>query len=144
MRLRRVFVWILVLASLAVVVTGLGGCRGQAQADTSITISLAVLPDPPVVGPATVTATITDSAGIPVKGAKVEIEGNMSHAGMVPVIVQAEEVRDGVYEGRDFRFTMPGDWLITVRATAADGRSAEHSFTISGVAGEHQAEKGGH
>ena len=43
-------------------------------------------PTPPAVGPARLIISLTDSAGVPVEGARVVVEGNMSHAGMVPVV----------------------------------------------------------
>jgi hypothetical protein len=90
-------------------------------------------PSRPAVGPATVEVSLFDTSGAPVKGAGVEVEGNMSHAGMVPVLARAEEAGDGRYLSRDFRFTMAGDWNLIVRADIPGGGKAARSFAVSGV-----------
>jgi hypothetical protein len=54
----------------------------------------------------------------------VRIEGNMSHAGMVPVLDSAVQEAPGRYVVDDFGFTMPGDWVLSVEATLPDGRTA--------------------
>jgi len=46
----------------------------------------------------------------------------MSHAGMVPVVDTAQAEGPGSYGISDFRFTMAGDWILTLRATLPDGR----------------------
>jgi hypothetical protein len=62
----------------------------------------------------------------------VTVEGNMNHAGMVPVL--ADPVRDdadGVADGSyriPFQFTMLGDWIITVSVERADGAEVEQNI----------------
>jgi len=79
--------------------------------------------------------TIADADGQPVTGAKVELEGDMSHAGMVPVPAQATEMAAGRYVS-SLDFTMAGDWIVTVRATLADGRVVEYQTDVPGVKDE--------
>jgi hypothetical protein len=62
----------------------------------------------------------------------MQLEGNMSHAGMVPVFAQAVETEAGQYEA-DLEFTMAGDWFILVQADLPDGRSMEHKVDLPGV-----------
>mgnify|MGYP001821836650 FL=1 len=52
------------------------------------------------------------------------VEGNMSHAGMVPVLDTAVAEDPGRYGISDFGFTMAGDWILTVQAVLPDGRAA--------------------
>lgn len=68
-----------------------------------------------------------------VSGAEIEITGDMTHAGMVPVIVKATEQSAGLYRAEDFQFTMAGDWIITTEVTLADGSklSDEMNVTVS-------------
>jgi len=68
-----------------------------------------------------------------VSGAEIEITGDMTHAGMVPVIVTATEQSAGLYRAEDFQFTMAGDWIITTEVTLADGSklSDEMNVTVS-------------
>jgi hypothetical protein len=114
------------------VILFLGGC-GRGNTDLpDVVVELAVSPEPPQIGPAVVTAVLRDADGQPISGARVELEGNMSHAGMVPVIAQALEVAPGEYQG-DLEFTMGGDWFILVRADLPDGRSMERKVDVPAV-----------
>lgn len=109
------------------------GCRrGQTSDISSIGLDLTVSPDPPTTGPAAVVIQLTDETGQPLAGATVELEGNMSHAGMAPVFSQAKEVEPGRYEA-PLAFTMGGDWFILVKATLPDGRRLERQVDVPGV-----------
>ncbi len=103
----------------------LAGCRGDTGVGElegyRVTVSLA--PTPAVVGPNLVVLTLTDPGGTPVDGAEVELEGTMTHAGMVPVRTPARFDAEGRYRVEDFAFTMGGDWILRVHVTLPDGRS---------------------
>jgi hypothetical protein len=62
--------------------------------------------------------------GLPVSGATLEIEGNMTHAGMEPVFANATEVAPGDYRA-PLEWTMGGGWFLTVRGTLPDGTAFE-------------------
>ncbi len=95
--------------------------RGAATSDAvAITIEL---PDEPAVGAATVTVRV-DRDGVAAEGAEVEITGDMTHAGMVPVIRAADEAAPGVYRADDVVFDMAGDWIVTADVTLPDGSTA--------------------
>lgn len=129
---RTVGLFLIVLLGILLV----AGCDRRNGADSSgIQIDVEVSPQPLVVGPAQVTVTLKGQEGEPIENAAVEVEGNMSHAGMVPVIAEAAGGADGRYVTQDFEFTMGGDWFITVRVTLPDGRTAEQTFDLQGVAG---------
>ncbi len=123
----RQWQWLLVLWILA-----LAGCRGQGVEQPDIAVTLAVTPEPPKVGPATLVVTLAGADGQPVTGATVKLEGNMSHAGMQPVFADATEVAPGRYEA-PLEFTMGGDWFVLVRAILPDGRALEHKVDLPGV-----------
>lgn len=115
----------------------LAACRGRSpSAASDIQMNLAVAPNPPAVGQAEVTVRLADSSGAPITGAAVEIEGDMTHAGMVPVRAKAQPVGDGRYVVPDFRFTMAGDWVLTVNARLPDGRTVSRTFDVNGVTGD--------
>jgi hypothetical protein len=117
------------LAALA----ALAGCqRGSSQDIPDIGINLVVSPNPPQVGLATLALTLSDANGQPISGARIELEGNMSHAGMAPVFSQATEVAPGRYEA-PLEFTMSGDWFILAKATLPDGRSLERQLNLPNV-----------
>ena len=59
----------------------------------------------------------------------------MQHAGMAPVMVngvpdEADGVQDGKYQ-LPFRFTMLGDWVLTVSIQRADGTKAQQDINVT-------------
>ncbi|MFN2292110.1 MAG: FixH family protein [Anaerolineae bacterium] len=119
------------LVGLVLLLTLLGCARGM-QDLPDVGVDLSIEPDPPQMGPATVTVILTDAEGQPLEGAQMEIEGNMSHAGMVPVLAVARETSPGRYQA-ELEFTMVGDWFMLVRADLADGRSMERKIDLPAV-----------
>ncbi len=87
---------------------------------------------------------LTDAAGAPISDATVAMEGNMNHAGMVPVVTEGvQDGDDGVADGHyraPFAFTMLGDWIITVQVTHADGSVISQNLDVrvseAGVTGD--------
>jgi hypothetical protein len=102
------------------------GCRGEGpQSDSSLDLEVAISPTPPAVGPARLIISLHDTSGAPLSGAEISVEGNMTHAGMVPVLATAQEEGPGQYLVPEFTFTMAGDWFLTLRATLPDGRTIQ-------------------
>lgn len=113
--------WVAVLLLLS-----LTGCRGEgAPGESGFHLDVAFSPTPPTVGPTRLIITLEDSTGAGVEGAVVAVEGNMTHAGMVPVFDTARAREDGVYAVDEFIFTMAGDWVVTLNATLPDGRRVQ-------------------
>jgi hypothetical protein len=79
-----------------------------------------------------VTVTLDDVEGRPIAGAQVELEANMSHAGMVPVFATAREVAPGRYQA-SLELTMAGDWFFLVDVALPDGRSLTQEIDLPGV-----------
>lgn len=71
--------------------------------------------------------TLKDDAGRPVDGAKLDIECNMSHAGMTPVMAHSETSAQGVYIV-PIQWTMGGDWYVDVKFTLHDGQVITRRF----------------
>lgn len=105
------------------------GCAQTQAADGQITLNVAQK----TVGPAQVDITVADPQGRPVSGAAVQLRGDMTHAGMQPVITTLQDLGNGQYRSADFEFTMAGDWVLTVQAEMPDGAVVERMFTIPGV-----------
>ncbi len=84
----------------------------------------------PAVGRAELVVTLADDEGLPVNGATVALRGDMSHAGMQPVLATATAAGDGRYQ-TDFEWTMSGDWIVTVTATLPDGRTVTREFPMT-------------
>ena len=97
-------------------------------------VQLDVSPSPPAVGrPATVSLKVVDFlASKPVSGARIQLEGNMTHPGMKPVFAEAQEAEPGRYHAT-LEFTMAGDWVVLVHAALPDGRKIERQFDVKGV-----------
>ena len=110
---------------------GLAGCRSSPSVD--ITIAPEFAPQPPRVGPLTITLRVADVSGKPITAARIRLEGNMSHAGMVPVFADAAEVEPGRYRA-NVELSMAGDWIVLVHMTLPGGEKVERQFEIKGVA----------
>jgi hypothetical protein len=79
------------------------------------------------------TCTLWDSAAArPLAGARVGLEGNMSHAGMRPVFATARETTPGTYAA-EIELTMAGDWFILLDIQLADGRTLHRQVDLKGV-----------
>lgn len=125
-------VW-LVLAALVMV--SLAGCQRASQQEAvdqapEIAALLTIDPNPAVVGPANLSVQLTDASGAPIEGATVSLKGDMSHAGMQPVLADAAETAAGGYEAR-WVWTMSGDWFVTVTAALPGGRTLVRRFDMT-------------
>lgn len=126
------------LMALLLAVGVLTACAAGAPADTAVdapvtaangadTLSMALLPPEEQHG-GSLAVRVVDGDGAPVTDASVRLEGDMNHAGMIPVISEpVEHEADGIYRV-PFEFTMLGDWIISVFVTTADG--VEHETQI--------------
>ena len=128
---------VIVLVALAILALAACNPRGEQPGNLDVTV-VSVSPQPAAVGDAAITLEVRDADGNPLEGATIEVEGTMTHAGMRPVIVATESLGAGTYVTRGFTFTMGGDWVIIVRATLADGSTAEQRVALKGVQGEIQ------
>lgn len=124
-----------VLVSLVVPFVILCGCRHQSASTTSnLTISYEVSPLPARVGDVTITIRMKDGgSNEPIAGARIKLEGNMSHAGMAPVFAEAKEIGPGQYR-TNMKLSMAGDWYVLVHLILPDGRELDQEFEIKEVA----------
>lgn len=106
-------------------------CQKTAQ-PPDIAIQYEIAPQPPRVGATTINLKLTDRNGAAVSGARVDLEGNMSHAGMSPVSGDAKEIETGKYRGT-LQLAMAGDWIILVHITLPDGQKVQRQIELSGV-----------
>lgn len=105
---------------------GVAGCAPSEQGGLGLTVDVDISPTPPLVGPTRLLISLSDSAGAAVEGAEVQVEGNMTHAGMAPAFGTAQDDDEGMYVIPGFRFTMAGGWILTVRVTLPDGRQGTY------------------
>ena len=120
------------LVALCVWLALLHGCRQRTEPPSDLTLAHEVSPQPPRVGLVTIVLRLTDAAGTPVRGARLTLEGNMSHPGMVPVFAEATETEPGRYRST-LELSMAGDWYVLVTAALPDNRKFERQFEIKGV-----------
>jgi hypothetical protein len=126
----------MIRALLAVVlVAALAACDppSDGDADPRRPIAVALLERPARVGPAVVEVR-PQLDGAAVAGATVRVVGDMTHAGMLPVVAEAIDVGGGVYRTNDFLFDMAGDWVLSVDVTYPDGtvRAAALAVSVAG------------
>jgi hypothetical protein len=109
------------------------GCRQSQQSATSqadVRIELSTDPMPPETGDGTLLVTVTNPDGSPANVVRVEVRGDMNHAGMQPVFSGADLPEDGVYRV-PFNWTMGGDWVLDVTALLDDGSTATRRFELA-------------
>lgn len=115
----------------------IGACsRDSAQPsptpdETGVQIQLVWQPTPAAIGAAELRVTITDANNAPIAGAVVDVRGDMSHAGMAPVIREDVQTDANGIALVPFEWTMGGDWFVIVSATLPDGTSVERRFDLS-------------
>jgi hypothetical protein len=91
-------------------------------------------PAPPALGRDTMTRiTLRNTAtNAPIGGARLRLEGHMSHPGMTPVTVPVVERGPGEYEAQ-LRFTMAGDWVLVLTGDLPDGGRLTRQLDVVGV-----------
>ena len=97
-----------------------------------LTLTHEFSPQPPRVGPLTITLRVADASGKPATGVRIKLEGNMSHPGMTPLFADAKETDPGRYSST-MELSMAGDWYVVIHMTLPDGRKLERQFEIKGV-----------
>jgi hypothetical protein len=93
-------------------------------------MTMVAQPSEPGVGDGTLVVALRDPAGNPVTGAGLQVEGNMSHAGMKPSFGKVTGEDAGQYIVA-IPWTMGGDWYVDIKATLADGRVIARRFPIT-------------
>ena len=124
----------LLLAAAACACALLGAACRLTEPTPDFQVQHDVSPSPPGVGrPATVSLKVIDFlASKPVSGARIRLEGNMTHPGMTPVFAEAKEDGPGRYHAA-LEFTMAGDWVVLVHAALPDGRKTDRQFEVKVV-----------
>jgi hypothetical protein len=125
----------LVLLAMALFLLLGSGCGRESRkaSASNAQISLTAIPFPAAVGESRLVIRVTDFADTPVSDAALSIKGDMTHAGMVPVIAEVRGGDEDGYYNVPFEWTMAGDWIVTVEATLSDGTHAKERFDLSVV-----------
>jgi hypothetical protein len=88
-----------------------------------------IQPFPARTGEASIDIYLTDTSGAPVQGAQLSFRGDMTHAGMTPVITGLQETEPGVYRG-EIEWTMAGAWVLTIQGELEDGRTLKRQIDL--------------
>ena len=108
-------------------------CGPQADAGNNLTLSWDLEPVPPVAGATGVARlTIRDAEKQVVRGARLRLEGHMSHPGMTPVVATMAERSDGTYEA-PLELTMAGDWVLVVTGDVPGIGHFTRQLEVAGV-----------
>lgn len=133
-RTRRALpLWARVVLFVLLALTATACGRVQAPDPTtqdSYKVTFATEPASPRVGDGVIVLTLATPGGEAVNNAQVELEANMSHAGMVPVRARGSGGQAGTYR-IPLRWTMAGDWYVDVRFTLPDGALIGRRFGVT-------------
>ena len=83
--------------------------------------------DPALAGDGEVFVTVVDADGTVIDDATVLLSGTMTHEGMMPIAAEANAFENNAYQ-IPLRWTMAGEWQVTIRATLPDGSVIEKDF----------------
>ena len=134
--------------SLALLLLLGNGCaRASQQADSAdVQITMTAIPFPPHIGESRLVIQVSDEMGSPIDDAHLSVKGDMTHAGMAPVLAEVDGGGEaGVYTV-PFEWTMAGDWVVTVELQLPDGTKAQKRFDMAvlfeddELCGEHERE----
>ena len=133
---RRVLTVVILACSLATACAA-PGCDvhwdRQPESSGAINVSWTLDPSPPFAGtPIVVRLTLRDRDHTPVTGARLRLEGLMSHPGMAPITAPVTERGNGEYEA-PLQFTMAGDWVLIVTGELSGGGQIKKQIEINGV-----------
>ena len=134
---RRVLTAVVIFACSLATACAAPGCDvhsdRQPESSGAINVSWTLDPSPPFAAtPTVVRLTLRDRDQKPVTGARLRLEGLMSHPGMAPVTTAVTERGNGEYEA-PLQFTMAGDWILLVTGELPGGGQIKKQIEINGV-----------
>ncbi len=110
----------------------LTGCEKPSEPSTAVRIEHEVTPQPFHVGVSTIALKLTDAGGRPIDGARIRLEGTMTHPGMRTSFGEAREEGSGRYQS-SLEFVMAGDWVVLLHITLPNGQKLERQIDVKGV-----------
>ena len=113
---------LLALVAIALVAAGCAGKADKAQTGAPLNVATAFSPDPPKQGPETITITLTDASGAPVRGADVKISTKMPAMSMTGPTVTGSDNGDGTYTAH-IRLNYATGWQFATSAAANGNRA---------------------
>jgi hypothetical protein len=110
----------------------ISGCRPRTAVQTEAQVALEFSSHPPAIGSNSLQIILKDAAGQPLRLGRLEVEGNMNHAGMKPVFTHLQEIDPGRYAG-SIEFTMGGDWFLLLSGMSSGGEKFSKQVNVPGV-----------
>jgi hypothetical protein len=134
---RRVLTAAVIIACSLAAACAAPGCDvhwdRERESSEAVSVSWTLDPSPPLAGTSLVVRlTLRDHEQKPITGARLRLEGLMSHPGMAPVTADVTERGNGDYEA-PLQFTMAGDWVLVVTGELPGGRQIKKQIEINGV-----------
>ncbi|MCB9419717.1 MAG: FixH family protein [Ardenticatenaceae bacterium] len=119
--------------TLAIVVLIIAaGCQRNSQVDSKTAVQIQLVsPIFPslLVERQQLIIRVLDLDDKPIEDAHLQVKGDMTHAGMVPLVAEMTSEGDGLYAA-PFNWTMAGDWVLTVSATLRDGQLEQQQIAL--------------
>jgi hypothetical protein len=134
---RRVLTAAVIIACSLAAACAAPGCDvhwdRERESGEAVSVSWTLDPSPPLAGTSLVVRlTLRDHEQKPITGARLRLEGLMSHPGMAPVTADVTERGNGDYEA-PLQFTMAGDWVLVVTGELPGGGQINKQIEINGV-----------
>ena len=115
---------------LTLLLTACSGAGSVAPAQTTVAVTMNVLPDPPVVGDVLLYFNVVDDQGQPVTGAEVNVMADHTDMSGMTMQGNATDQGKGIY-AITTNFSMTGQWKITVQVkTSAIDHSEDFNVEI--------------
>ena len=106
----------------------LAGCRQQQLSSADVQLEMSVSDQR--VGDTALLVRVTNRDGKAVDNpGKLSVRGDMDHAGMAPVLAEAESASEGVFS-LPFEWTMGGSWIVEAALTLPNGDVAVETFNF--------------
>jgi nitrogen fixation protein FixH len=126
--LRRLTVSMMLIATLAACASKndtSSSSTTQAQTAGDFSVATQFSPDPPKQGPQTITVTVKDASGNPVKGATVKIASTMPAMSMTGPTLTAIDNGDGTYASQT-NLNYATQWVFDIAVSAGDKHETVH------------------
>ena len=117
---------------LTLLLAACSGAESTAPAQTTapVTITMNVLPDPPVIGDVLLYFNVVDTQGQPVTGADVNVMADHTEMSGMTLQGNASDQGKGIY-AITTNFSMSGQWKITVQVkTSAIDHSEDFNLEV--------------
>ncbi len=113
---------------LLVFVILLASCRQQQLSSADVSLDMSA--SDKRVGETTLLVRVSDRDGKALQeSGTLSIRGDMDHAGMAPVLAEAESAADGVFSV-PFEWTMNGNWIVEAKLTLPNGDVALETYNF--------------